>query len=64
MKVTKEQLIAILKDIINRIEHDDSFQGNIGYDALAEDCNIGEFVVEGGYRFGNSDGQGCMSIFN
>jgi len=69
-KVTKDQLLAILREITIRIENDDSYQGTISWDfigsvddpdelSLEED----EVQVEARYRIGNQTwGQGSVRI--
>jgi hypothetical protein len=59
--VTKEQLIAILQDMISHIQQDDSFGGCVEYEAGEEDDNFG---VVASYRIGNSEGQGGMRIID
>lgn len=64
MKLTKEQLIAELNNIILCLENSDTYQGNLNYDAFDDSCGKDEFIVTGAYRFGNSEGQGFMKIIS
>lgn len=58
MLKTKAELLSVLRDMIDRIEHDDSMEGTITY--IGEDFQI--FRVAAIYRIGNSQGQGGMRI--
>ena len=58
INVTKEELIAILQDMIDVISDDDSFEGNIEYSFGEEK----DFSVRGAYRIGNQYGQGGMRL--
>lgn len=62
MKQSKKQLIAVFRDILNGLENDDSFQGNISYDAMVDGLEREEFEVTGCYRVGNSMGQGGVVL--
>lgn len=61
---TKKQLIATLKDMIDVIEQDDSFEGRITYTCMSPDEHSqdqipnGSFEVNVFYRIGNSVRQG------
>ena len=61
--LTKQQLLNALKDIVGRIETDDSFEGGIDYAASKID-NKGEltFDVNAFWRVGNSGGQGGSNM--
>lgn len=56
--LSKEQLLAALEDMIERVHADDSFEGRIEYH-LRDD---GAFNVEAFWRIGNSEGQGGARI--
>lgn len=58
MKMQKEQLIAMLEDMLSAIKMDDSFEGSVNYTIMDEDLGPGEFEVGAFYRVGNSMGQG------
>lgn len=62
--MTQEQLVHLLQDITQAIEHGDSFEGNLEYlmpDEKDYEANPGvQFMVRGAYRVGNSMGQGGM----
>jgi hypothetical protein len=58
MKMSKEQLIEVLEDMIDVIKADDSFEGSIQYTVMDDDLGPGEFEVGAFYRVGNSIGQG------
>lgn len=55
--MTKAELLAVLMDMVELVEQDDSFEGWINYtspdDFLA---GVHEFDVVAGYRVGNRDG--------
>lgn len=57
---TKEELLATLKDMQAVIEANDSFEGNISYNCMADNVEpgSGNFEVSATYRVGNSLGQG------
>lgn len=61
-RLTKQQLIETLRDMVESISNDDSFAGSIEYTCLEESCAKGEFMVIGSYRVGNSQGQGGMNL--
>lgn len=55
MKVlNKEELVSVLKNMIERIEADDSYEGNITY-LMGKPFT---FEVQSAYRIGNREGQG------
>lgn len=64
MKLTKEQLKNLLKNILITIDSDDSFEGRISYTCMDErvPCGKDEFEVDAFYRVGNSEGQGGAHI--
>lgn len=62
MKTKTADLAATLRDIAARVEAGDSFEGNISYTCMDEECGPDEFLIEGAYRVGNSEGQGGMRL--
>lgn len=58
MKMQKEQLIAMLEDMLTAVKMDDSFEGSVQYTVMDDDLGPGEFEVGAFYRVGNSMGQG------
>lgn len=62
LKTKTADLAAILHDIAARVEAGDSFEGSISYTCMDEDCRPDEFLIEGAYRVGNSEGQGGMHL--
>lgn len=62
--MTTEQLLMILDDIRQRVADGDSFEGNITWampipdDGQPDYPQDIQFLVGGGYRIGNSMGQG------
>lgn len=63
MKLSTEQLVAVLDDIKTRVQAGDSFEGNLAYSCMSESLGKGEWEVVGAYRVGNSEGQGGMHHF-
>lgn len=61
-KITKEDLLAILRGLVEGIELDDSYEGRISYSCIDEECGPDEFMVEAVYRVDNRYGQGGMNI--
>lgn len=61
IKLSKDDLIATLKDIIGLIEADDSMEGSFEY-TFGEECERGEFMVRAAFRTGNSMGQGGITL--
>ena len=53
--ISKDSLLAALRQIIAHVDADDSFEGSIQYAATAE---RDQFEVMAYYRVGNSEGQG------
>ncbi len=62
MIMSKDDLIAAVKDILARIEANDSFEGNISYTCMKEGLPPRHFDVAGAWRHGNSMGQGGVSM--
>lgn len=60
--LNKQQLLAVLEDIKNSIENNDSMEGKLSYSAMNENLKPGEFEVEVTCRIGNSEGQGGVRI--
>jgi hypothetical protein len=60
----RRELSAILRDMADRIDSGDSFEGNIEYSYWDEENGAGEnqFSVMGTYRIGNKDGQGGLRM--
>jgi hypothetical protein len=60
----KETLVAMLRDVADVVERDDSFGGWIAYDlGLDFDLPEGAYaMVKGVYRIGNSLGQGGVRV--
>lgn len=56
-RLTKEQLVVILRDIAQRVAGGDSLEGNISYSVFE-----GDFHVNGVYRLGNLQGQGGCRV--
>jgi hypothetical protein len=66
-KLSKNDLILVLKDIINELELDDSFEGFLNYTYLDDELSQEEiknniFMVDAFYRVGNREGQGGCRI--
>lgn len=61
-KVNKQQLLAILDDIRRSVEENDTMEGQISYNAMADGLEPGEFEIKGVYRIGNSMGQGGVRM--
>lgn len=60
--MTSEELVLVLRDMAERVEKNDSFEGSIEYtlpDIL--DAQDG-FRVRASYRVGNLNGQGSMRM--
>lgn len=61
--VTKDQLVAVLTDVLVRVQAGDSFEGFINY--LMPEPGDGPEIcarLEARYRMGNLDGQGSMRM--
>jgi len=59
MKLHKDELARLLRDMANCIDADDSFEGTITYTA----SDLDFFEVSAFYRYGNRDGQGlCILV--
>lgn len=61
-RLTKQELIAVLRDLTESIAADDSFEGSLEFTCMDPGCAVGEFMVQASYRIGNSEGQGGMRI--
>lgn len=62
--MTREQLLALLRDITARVEAGDSFEGSLEY-LMPTDEEVPEgteFMVQAAYRTGNLGGQGGMRL--
>lgn len=61
--VTREELLAIIDDIRDLVQHDDSWEGYLNY-LLPEEGDPANIYarVEARYRVGNSEGQGGMRM--
>jgi hypothetical protein len=59
-----ETLAAILRDMADRVEKHDSFEGSIEYlMPTTEDVPEGTYaLVRASYRIGNTDGQGGIRL--
>ena len=64
MKMTTEQLAATLSDIAQRVKEGDSFEGNLIYSCMEPELETGMWEVGGGYRVGNSEGQGGFRLLS
>ena len=62
MIMSKDELVEMVKDILARIEANDSFEGSINYSCMHPSVNGQEFEVGATYRVGNSLGQGGMVV--
>lgn len=62
MILDKRALIELLEEITQLIRDNDSFEGNISYTCMKEGLPARHFEVEGGFRYGNSMGQGGMAM--
>ena len=63
MIVRKREFVELLEELAELIRNNDSFEGNISYTCMKEGLPEGCFDLEGGFRYGNSMGQGGMAIF-
>jgi hypothetical protein len=59
---TKAELLAILDDIRQCVQVDDSFEGSIEYLMPTDVDPNADFMVRAAYRVGNSQGQGGMCL--
>ena len=64
MIMSKDDLIATVKDILASIEANDSFEGTINYSCMHPAVQGPEFEVGAMYRVGNSMGQGGMVVID
>ncbi len=62
MILDKRGLVELLEEMAQLIRDDDSFEGNISYTCLEEGVPAGHFKVVGGFRHGNSMGQGGVAL--
>lgn len=73
--VSREGLVAILRDMADSVAVQDSFEGSIEYSIPTEDEDAavvasdlmlpereGAFMVRASYRIGNRDGQGGVRM--
>ena len=62
--MTREELAAVLRDILARVENGDSFEGSIEYlmDYTIDADQPADFMVRGSYRTGNTMGQGGVRL--
>ena len=63
--MSKNELVAVLDDIVAHVKSGDSFEGFLNYlmpDVEEMEKGV-EFVVEARYRIGNLMGQGGMRIY-
>lgn len=61
-KIDKATLVSLLRMAADAVEKDDSFEGNINYTCMTDQCQRGEFLVNANYRIDNSEGQGGMVL--
>lgn len=59
---TREQLVTVLRDMTDRVEQGDSFEGYVEYLLPDPGDPPDGFRVKGSYRIGNLQGQGGMRI--
>lgn len=64
-RVTKQDLLSILKGMCDGVDAGDSFDGSIEYHYMGKDDNGDDvFDVAGAFRYGNKEhGQGFMRLF-
>lgn len=61
--LTKAELVAILKDMLARVDAGDSLEGSLEYMLPdTEELEDTDFVVSASYRTGNLEGQGGMRM--
>jgi hypothetical protein len=62
--VSREDLVAILNDMADRVRVGDCFGGSIEFEYWDQENGAGkdEFSAMGAYRVGNLEGQGGMRI--
>jgi hypothetical protein len=63
VKISKEQLITVLNDLIKTIEADDTFYGYLKFDAMAPELQRNEFMLSAAYRIGCAEGQGGWRLY-
>lgn len=61
-KLTTSELVSLLRHMAASVEAGDSFSGFLEYDCMTDQCQLGEYLVKGAYRVGNSKGQGGMNL--
>lgn len=60
--MTKDELVALLIDIVERVKIGDSFEGFVNYLMPDTDDSNVYAMVHARYRVGNRDGQGGMRV--
>jgi len=66
-RLAKADLLVVLRDMAERVEADDSFEGSVEWtcidpETVSDDLEPGEFMVRAFWRVGNSEGQGGARI--
>lgn len=65
-RISKETLVSTLRWVADRIDENDSYEGNISYTFIGnrfDNLESGEVEVQGVLRYGNSEGQGFVTMF-
>jgi len=62
INMSKEDFIQVLKDILQTIENDDSYEGNLTWLMPEEENAEHPFDIIATYRIGNSVGQGSTRM--
>lgn len=62
MKLTRQELLAVIDNMRAVVAIGDSFEGNIHYTCMTEGLEQNEFEVSATYRVGNLDGQGGCRV--
>ena len=62
MILDKRGLVELLEELSQLVNDDDSFEGNISYNCMKEGLPPGHYDVVGGFRHGNSMGQGGFAL--
>ena len=62
MKMTKDNLVALLQRIADEVSDSDSLQGSLNYDAFEPGLKPDEFEVSGAIRVDNRMGQGSVCV--
>lgn len=60
-QMTKDQLAALLHDMLHGVEEGHVLEGNLEF-LLADDGDAPDFVVRGAYRIDTRDGQSGLRI--